>query len=422
MLSYSTLLSFIQNNKDNWKTLLEASPYFLSVTQCPFKDKNGTLIYPELYMLSYDITRSTMFDPLVRVCRGCIVSVEDINNPKMVCTPFYKFFNYGEKECDSIDWETSVVLEKVDGSLIKLFNYKNNWIWITNNGWNIDSDLIDALPCKYQETDTDNLKTYEDLKNYALNKLLSTKELRDEFDELDKEYTYMFELISPKNRIICEYEKTELVFLGVRNINTWQEVSAFEFTKRLPILSLFRRPQIFNLRNIDDILALCNSYKDTANEGVVVCDKNFNRFKIKCQHYLSIKYTKKSFKFSSQHILEAYLNGTIDDALANFKELNIKLDIIKENYLCFRNLAFSAFKCGLEKYKKLTDEITDKKVLQKTFYEWALNTFSDGKNSNKKVQFVLLAKDNNEDRVIQVVNRTKYAQMLEYIGENKKCI
>ena len=37
---------------------------------------------------------------------------------------FFKFFNYGE-DVDTVDWQTASVQEKVDGSLIKYFYFKD---------------------------------------------------------------------------------------------------------------------------------------------------------------------------------------------------------------------------------------------------------------------------------------------------------
>ena len=76
-------------------------------------------------MFSYSQFVSDFTNPIVKACRGSIVSIEN-DVPYMVCTPFYKFGNYGENYTDEIDWESAVVRDKVDGCLIKLFNYKSH--------------------------------------------------------------------------------------------------------------------------------------------------------------------------------------------------------------------------------------------------------------------------------------------------------
>ncbi len=68
-----------------------------------------------------------------------IIVQKDSN--KIVCFPFSKFFNFGERHntCN-LDWET-VFTEKLDGSLIKLYflESEDQWIIATNN--TIDSRL-----------------------------------------------------------------------------------------------------------------------------------------------------------------------------------------------------------------------------------------------------------------------------------------
>ena len=57
------------------------------------------------------------------------------NSNKIVCYPFSKLFNFGEKHTAKMDWETAVFTEKLDGSLIKLYFLEsdNQWLIATNN-------------------------------------------------------------------------------------------------------------------------------------------------------------------------------------------------------------------------------------------------------------------------------------------------
>lgn len=410
MKTYFDLLTFIKQHKENWLQLLKQDPYNLSIVQCPFKNKENELLYPELYMLSYNMYLSDFSNPIVKACRGCIVSIENPNEPVMICTPFHKFFNYGETNCDEIDWKSAVILEKVDGSLLKLFNYKNTWIWVTNNGWNIETKIKENLPCKYIEKDTDGLETFNDLKNYALNNILKTKALREEFDSLDKENTYMFELISPKNRIICEYQKTDLYFLGVRNKKTYEETLAKNY-KKSTVLSLFKQPKVFNLNTINDVLQLCDSYKTTENEGVVVCDKNFNRFKIKCAHYVSIKYAKHCISLSNQRLLETYINEDLDDLIKVFPEMLQKINTVKNTYSQFYKKALSYKELGNEKLKQYMKQY-DFKIAKKQYVDWIFKTY--GQEKTFEVIFLLMA-EKDEKYLASAVNKIKYIKMLEWI-------
>lgn len=348
---FNTLIDFIKNTP-NWQEVISLPPYYIKVKQCPFAKEDGSLKYPELYMLSYNQLESNFDEEIVRCCRGSIVSIEDANSPKMICTPFYKFFNYQEKP-DEIDWSTAKVLEKVDGSLLKLFNYKNEWIWVTNNGWDINNEIPVALSSSFMEPETDGMTTFGQLKDYAIEKTLIQKGV--DFNKilltLDMKCTYMFELISPKNRVICDYAKTELVLLGCRNRETYNEYADYEVAIT-PLPYLFRQPKKFDLKNIDEVLDLCNSYKDAFNEGVVVCDANFNRFKIKCKHYLALKGLKGEIGFTDQKVFEAIKAEAIDDAIGAFPEIIPQAERIKTTYLAYRNKIKDLCDLGLKEFIK----------------------------------------------------------------------
>ena len=86
MFLYEPLLNLIKTDK-NWKKFLKQEPRFVDVKQCPWKDEEGNVKYPNLYMLSYNGILSDFNDQYVRLCRGCIVSVEDKEHPQMICAP-----------------------------------------------------------------------------------------------------------------------------------------------------------------------------------------------------------------------------------------------------------------------------------------------------------------------------------------------
>lgn len=337
MTYYQQLLSFIENNISDWQQKLNDFPYYVSAVQCKLTDMNGNIKFPNLYMLSYSQFNSDFNNPIVKACRGCIVEVID-DKAKMICTPFYKFGNYGESYCDNIDWNTAKVLDKVDGSLLKLFNYNDEWIWVTNNGWNITSPLQERLVSPFKEDETSSAESFNDLKEYALSTLFSEKELNEWYNSLDKENTYMFELISPNNRVICTYPHTELYFLGVRNRNTYLEKSYDEFCT-YPNFKKFKKVKQFDLHDIESVLALCNSYDTTEKEGVVICDANFNRIKIKCAHYLKLKYIKNECIYNKNKLYVYLQDGNLDDIYNIFPEqLTVFNEMVETKNKALENL------------------------------------------------------------------------------------
>src|ERR1019366_8453836 len=81
--------------------------------------------FPHLVMLKYSQINSPMNEPIVQQCRGIIL--DESNDWAVVSYPFDKFFNYGEPNAAKIDWANTRVLEKLDGSLMTLYWYADQW-------------------------------------------------------------------------------------------------------------------------------------------------------------------------------------------------------------------------------------------------------------------------------------------------------
>ena len=45
-----------------------------------------------------------------------------------VARPFDKFFNHGEDLAADVDWDTAVAYEKLDGTLVFLYEYDGEWL------------------------------------------------------------------------------------------------------------------------------------------------------------------------------------------------------------------------------------------------------------------------------------------------------
>lgn len=122
------------------------------------------------------------WDDITTLCRGLII---DSETSEIVGRSFRKFFNEGEKMHNPTDSFT--VWEKMDGSLGILFNYRGQWI-ITSRG------------------------------SFTSDQALKAGELlRKKYDisGLNKNTSYVFEIIYPTNRIVIDYgAEEELYFLA----------------------------------------------------------------------------------------------------------------------------------------------------------------------------------------------------------------
>lgn len=375
-MNYTTepkkLLALIKEN-NNWRSFLEQEPRLITIKQCNWKDNSGNLLYPELYMFSYNGILSDFTDEYVRICRGCIVSLKDPNDPKFICLPFLKFGNQGQDFCPEIDWESALVQQKVDGILIKLFYYDNQWCWVTNNGWNtsIEAKEITQLPSKYKEKETNDCKTIQDLIDYCLSKN------KVSLSEFAPDYTYMFELISPKIRILVDNPKTDLIYLGCRNIYNYNEYPLNIAKAMIPGIKKFNTVNYFDIHTLDDVIKLCNSYKGDKDEGVVICDKNFNRVKIKCEDYIRLKGYRNILDTGEEKILTGILEGTIDDALQVFPELQEQVISIQNKLIKYRKMLEECGRIGKEKYNSMLSSIDDIKQVKRDYANWVYKEYPD---------------------------------------------
>jgi hypothetical protein len=86
--------------------------------------KLKTRVYEKKILLKYDQIESNMSFEEVQDCRGLIL---ERDTWKVMSMSFRKFFNHGEGNAATIDWNTARVLEKVDGTMIQLY-----WDWHKN--------------------------------------------------------------------------------------------------------------------------------------------------------------------------------------------------------------------------------------------------------------------------------------------------
>lgn len=269
----SRILYFIKNNPDSWEQ--ELNNRFIRTSH------NGNLV-----CFKYGI-EADFSDPLVCEARGIII---DVAHQMVVCRPFDKFFNVQEQYASDIDWNTARVLEKIDGSLIKLYWYNGKWVFATSS----TCDAGEASVAGYKDI------TYQDVI------MLADNYGKISFDDLDKGYTYLFELVSPMTQVVIKYDKTTLFYLAARDNTTGEEI---DFK-----LENFRKPRSFSLKTIDECLKAVmklNTESETGltDEGFVVVDGEHNRIKIKSPAYVAMHRAVANKVFTAKRMAELFLQG-----------------------------------------------------------------------------------------------------------------
>lgn len=278
------LLDFINKN-ENWQELIQKEPYCINI-----KEENN------YKLLKYNQLESDFNNKIVCSCRGIILN----QNNEIVCFPFYKFFNYGELQAYKIDWSSAKVQQKIDGSLIKLW-YDDKWHISTNNCINAFSAFIE-----------DSNKSFGDIFKEASKNL--------DYNKLNKDNTYMFELVSPETKIIVDYKETKIYHIGTRNNKTFKEID-----DNIGI----EKPKLYKFNTLEDLIE--NAKHLTKNEeGYVVVDKNYNRIKVKSPAYLLAHYILGNGKFTNKRIIDIIKSGEENEILNYFPEYKINFDKINE--------------------------------------------------------------------------------------------
>src|SRR6056300_17548 len=166
--------------------------------------KEGWLIsqtHPTLPLTISNYSQTTQYeqywDEVTLQCRGLIT---DDETGKVIVKPFSKFFNYEEMP-NKVPWTSSeyaYVQEKMDGSLGILFNYHGEWIMATRGSFTYEQAIrgMEILKSKYI------------------------------LDVFEPSVAYICEIIYPENRIVVDYGKEKITFLGVVinwTFNGWKE-------------------------------------------------------------------------------------------------------------------------------------------------------------------------------------------------------
>ncbi len=275
----SIIKDFILHH-ENWEELLSKEPYNLKIT----RDKS-------YIMFKYNQMSSDFSFPLVQEARGIIFREY---NWECVCRGFDKFFNYSEPNACNIDWGTASVQEKVDGSLIK-FWYDKGW-HISTNG-TIDAFKAELNDVKYH--------TFGDLVEDAMPMSWGAWE-----EIADPKCTYMFELVSPYNRVVIPYEETKLYFLGMRDMEDGGEWNPQDSD----ISYVFEMPKRYPLHSLEDVQRAANALPWN-QEGYVVCDNNFNRVKIKSPQYVMAHYARNNGVVNAERLVQVILDGEQEEFL-----------------------------------------------------------------------------------------------------------
>lgn len=293
------LVKFLQEHPQDYEGILTNPPYNLFVRH---KDNFVLFVYNQIES-NFDI-------PLVQECRGIIL---EEGTWKVTCFPFTKFWNAGEGRAAQIDWSTARVQEKLDGSMIKLWCWEGTW-WVSSMG------VIDAHECELQNDLNDEYKNFYDLFMEGM------KKTGVDHTQFDPNYTYMFELTSPYNRVVVPHTEIKIYHTGTRDNRTLEE---------LDMDIGIDKPREYPMSSLEQVMEASKKLP-FIEEGYVVVDANWNRVKIKSPAYVSVHHLHNNGNINKKRALSLVMLNEQEEFLSYYPEYREFFDDIRikfEEYL-----------------------------------------------------------------------------------------
>jgi RNA ligase len=223
-----------------------------------------------------------------RECRGMIFNQDG----ELISRPYAKFFNIGEKEETQLNkvnlYESHIVLEKLDGSMIRPIPTAEGFNLATKAGVTEISQQAEVF--------------ISDKPHYA-------KFIHSMFDG---KLTPIFEWVSRKNRIVVDYENDNLILTAIRNTEMGHYLPYFNM---LDLAEHWNIPVVqavdgLAVQNIELFVKQIREWEDS--EGVVVRFDSGHMVKVKSADYVLRHKTKDAIN-QEKNVLQCLLNDSVDD-------------------------------------------------------------------------------------------------------------
>lgn len=240
--------------------------------------------HPTLPLWVYNYTLQTQYsgdwDSITLQCRGLILD----NDGFVVARTFPKFFNYSEVQNQkTVPWNEGVhIQDKMDGSLITLFNYENQWI-VASKGSFTSEQATAALSLIIRKYD---------------------------LTLFNKDIIYAMEYISQWNRIVVNYGDVEKVtFLGAFTIVNELE---WKYARNVFLLSGISEddivPSDYYSAFSEELLLKLQSQNIENKEGYILRFSPSNyRVKVKFEEYVRLH--KIMTEVSTTSVWDMVANG-----------------------------------------------------------------------------------------------------------------
>ena len=269
----------------------------------------------DLWILNYSpkVKLMKLWDDITIRCRGLVID----NDGHIIGNVIKKFFNLDESNfnlTENIEYE---IFENLDGSQISIFYYHKEKKWIISSRWSfISEQVIEA------------------------NKMMNNKP--NIFKILNKNCTYIFEIIYKSNKTVIDYGNLYDIILITKIINKNGNEISYDIIHR-KYKRHFTIVKKINIK-VDNLIEL--KYHEEHNKvGYVIKFSDNTRLKIKFKEYVKLYSVLKNV---SQMTIWEYLRNNYDiNLLSNTiteKHKDLFNKIIEDLYDKYNNVERLAIK------------------------------------------------------------------------------
>jgi T4 RnlA family RNA ligase len=268
-----------------------------------------------------------------------------------------KYFNLNENETTQLDAIKHIpiktVEDKLDGSLISFIKLPNDKIYAKSK-MVLDSDQAIAAQKLYEENETIGVFVRFCLRQNIIP---------------------MFEYVSPSNRVVLKYNKSNLVLIKTRNNITGEYIDPIkENIERIGITF----PDTYSYITWDEILPLKETLCE--KEGFVITLENGMMLKFKTEWYCSRHHLLTETLHREDFLIEKVVKDEIDDILAsvdsNDEETLALITTIREKVVTY--------------LKTIGDQVEQKLEVFNKQYNGNVKEFCINEKHDKIRNFVLL--------------------------------
>lgn len=344
-------------------------------------------------------------DEITRECRSIIFKYNsrDIVEPRnteqkeqnkakftRVCVPFYKFFNYNEPISNDLynkmKDKNLYAYEKIDGAMIMLW-YDEYWHISTSGNINA-ADAPISNPNSI-------FKNYLEMFEYC------AKEQNLDYDKLDKNCTYIFEMIGKYIRIVVPYN----IIGKIYHIGTRNNITLEENFNEIGI----EQPNVFQTKGMYEIMKYIDNLTidDEHFEGLVVRDDNYNRLKVKPDIYFHLSFLNNNGDITPKRIINMIMNGDDEEFISYFKDYIEDVNYWKTKMLNLTN-----------SFKQNIIEILKKENIYKEFNNREL--FENTKNNPLQSLIISAVKDINQGILTEDVINEYVVNKINFLYSNRR--